>query len=319
MLLFKKWLITLSIVAFITVQGIGAQSSAFLGVFGTYPFSHDSTETTSGKLGARGNISYRSLLGSLGYINMTAYGEASYNPLESELSDYSAVNVESIWYVSSNEIELALGAEFSFLGNDDITSYWSPAWELTYRINRGRRSISPFVTYTGYATSTQLFNGIQLGITHAPQVEFEYSVAAGGGIDTYPDSVQTDALASIMVEINGLSGYLLSWQVQSISTYRKSMETSREGFSGTISAQTIITPSQLYQFQISSAWHWEYLTVSEQWASTLEFSTRVDAAISERVYGYIAPSAMFSQLQNPTDLLWNVFLTAGVDIGLGSW
>lgn len=88
---------------------------------------------------------------------------------------------------------------------------------------------------------------------------------------------------------------------------------------GTISAQTIITPSRLLQFQISPAWHWEYLTTSEQWNLELEISTRADVAIFEHIYGYIAPSAVFSQLQDSEGPLWDVRLTAGVDIGLGSW
>jgi hypothetical protein len=315
----KKWLIICSIVVFVTVQSIGAESSAFIGVLGDYLFSNDPLDTTSGEFKVRGNIDYRSLLGSLGYLKMTAYGEASYNLTASNLSDYIAAKMDSMWYLDANELDLALGAEFSFSGIDDTAPYWSPDWELTYRINRGRRLLNPYVSYRGYATSTQLFNGIQLGIAHAPQVEFEYSVAVEGGIDTYRDAAQTDLLASIIFKMNGLSGYTLSWQVQSSATYRWSADNTREGILGTISAQTIITPSRLLQFQISPAWHWEYLTTSEQWNLELEISTRADVAIFEHIYGYIAPSAVFSQLQDSEGPLWDVRLTAGVDIGLGSW
>lgn len=315
MRLFNKGLIVLGIIALATVHGIGAQSSVFLGAFGDYAYT-DSPPAHSGEIGIHGNFDYRSLIGSAGYFNLTAFGEISIDPTDSASSDYLAVDAHGLWYVGDNDVELTLGSESSFTGYDGYDAYWSPHWELAYHIQRGRTSINPSITYSGYATSTHVSHGAQVGITRAPKVELEYSVAAGGGIDTYADAGQTDLFASLTYSVNGLSGYFLSWNVLGTSTYRSSDDIDREGFSGSLSAQATLTPSSTLQVRFSPTWYWEYLTASSQWNQGWDISARADVAISEHVYCYAGPSLVVGRMLDPADAHWSVHVTAGVDVSL---
>ena len=137
MRLFNKGLIVLGIIALATVHSIGAQSSMFLGAFGDYAFT-DSPPAHSGEIGIHGNFDYRSLIGSAGYFNLTAFGEISIDPTDAVPSDYLAVDTHGLWYVGDNDVELTLGSESSFAGYDGYDAYWSPHWELAYHIQRGR-------------------------------------------------------------------------------------------------------------------------------------------------------------------------------------
>jgi hypothetical protein len=315
MRLFNKGFIVLGILVFAFVQSISAQPTVFLGAFGDYAYT-DYPTTHSGDIGIHGNFDYRTLIGSVGYFNLTAFGEISIDPTDSAFSDYLAVDAHGLWYAGDNDVEVTIGSESSFAGYNGYEAYWSPHWELAYRIQRGRTSINPRITYSGYATSTHISHGAQLGITRAPKVELEYSIALGGGIDTYTDTNQTDVFATLNYAINGLSGYFLSWNVLGSSTYRASKDSEREGLSGSLSAQATLTPSSTLQLRFSPTWYWEYLTSAEQWDQGWDISARADVAVSGHVYCYAGPSVVIGRMMDPNDAPWSVQLTAGVDVSL---
>lgn len=301
----------LMIVFFISLLPLEAQSSAFVGIFSDY-------ETTSEKMGAgaRGSYDYRTSLGSFGYLKITSFGELSYDFSSSDISDQFSADIENIWFMNEDELAISFGSQFSLSGYGDDAPYITPDWELAYRIFRGYRLLNPRFSYFGYASESQLFNGFQIGFEHAPEIEFSYNLALGGGLDSYYNANQPDVLASLSWGIHGLVGYSMNWDVRGNATYRASQDDTREGFSGGVSGQVTVTPSLWFQVYFSPSWHWSYLTSSKSWDMSVEFATRADFAINNRFYLYVNPTITMDNIQNPANTVGSTTITIGVDIGL---
>lgn len=295
----------------IVIFPISGQSSAFVGVFGDYE-----TATEAVGAGIQGSYDYRTSVGSSGYLKFTTLGELSYDFPSSDISDLFSVDIENIWFMDEDELAISLGSQFSLSGYDGTTAYFTPDWDLTYRIFRGYRSVNPSFSYYGYATDSQLYNGVQIAIEHAPKVELSYDLSLGGGLDSYYDANRPDFLMNLATGIHGLVGYSINWDMWGETSYRFSDEDTREGFYGSIAGQLMVTPSRLFQVYLAPAWYWSYLTVTETWDMSIEIAARADLALEDSIYLYFGPSFTMDHIQDSPQLETSAAITIGIDVGL---
>lgn len=306
-----KFGLALIITMILATLPLAGQSSAYVGVFGEYL-------TTQGSVGSgvQGSYDYRTSLGSVGYLKFSSLGELSYDFSTSEISDFFSVDIENMWFIEDNELAITAGSQFSFSGYGDTAAHFSPDWDVTYRIFRGYRKVNPNFSYFGYASESQVFNGVRVGMEQAPKVEFSYDLSLGAGVDSYFDTPSPDIPITLSGGINGLVGYTINWDLWGRTSYRISEEDMRQGFSGSVAGQMMFTPSRLFQVYLAPAWYWSYLTGSESLDMSVEIATRADLALEDSLYLYVGPSFVMDHIQDSAQLETSMAITIGLDIAL---
>ena len=304
----NRHLISLSLVLLVILSPLRAQTSTFVGILGTLDVPSNQIN-----LGARGNIEYRTQVDTLGSLKISSYGEVLYNTEQQSFTDMLTAGIESIWYLHDDELLASLGSQFSLLGNEDSNPYWVPDWNISYHMFRGYRSYNPFISYSGYATKSQIYNGIQLGFSYSPRVELTYTLAAEGGFDSSFDSNQQDTIASLEFAISGLVGYYMNWEIGADVTWRESSDVTQEGLNISLAGNTTLAFSRWLQVQIAQNFRGTYVSHTRIWEMAAELIVRVDTAISNHIYLYASPTITFSNLLDsatPT-----MIFTLGVDVG----
>jgi len=306
----------LLVVFLILNQLIWADSSAFIGAFGNYQYSDDTSVVTHTKnVGIHGNFDFRTLIKENGFVRASLYGKVIYDPTAIMFNDLIAADFDGVWYGNNGELSISAGSEFSLGGYMGSLPYWKPVWEASYQIQRGYRAINPYFTYLGSAEGQQLFTELRIGFSHVPIIEFSYFAAAGIGFDSDFSTSETDTVANLLMTMNGLSGYLLNWTVQGSASYRWSSDANEEGFSGYVSAQCTVSPNNVFQIQISPLYYWEYNTSTHMWDRYLKATLRADVVVTEHVYSYLKTSVTIEGLADASPYPLGIEATAGIDIG----
>ncbi|MDD2406792.1 MAG: hypothetical protein PHU24_10090 [Sphaerochaetaceae bacterium] len=314
----KTWcLVLMCSLMVLPVHTITAEMSTFIGVFTDYAVIDDTTTLDQQvSVGAQASIDVRTLLGSSAYLGLSSYARFSYNPISSEWMDYVSVMADGALFVDPGEIRLSIGSDLSYDSSDPSSVLFRPMWDATFSMDRGYRTIHPFFTYYGYVDDSAMYNGIQLGMQHTPIVECDYSLAALAGITTYTDAIDKDIAAGLRFSINGLAGYVLSWNVNATTTYTWSSDPSKEGVGGAISLNIRITPTKIFQLLIGPHLDWTFLTSTGSWHTDAQITVRSDVAITEDLYWYVESSAAAGLQYISGAIPWTVHITTGVDFSL---
>lgn len=306
----KKWLLITGIALIAHSGALFAETSAFVGTFASF-----GTPSQEVGIGARGNIDYRTMLSSIGFLKISSFAEVSYDFTSKTLSDQLSAAIQGTWFVGDDDVSVSVGSRASFSGYAGEDSYWIPDWEIAYRMFRGHRDVNPYLSYTGFATDTSHFHGLNLGFRHTPHVEFTYGMAIGGGIESIFGIETPDYLVSLSGNLEGLVGYTVSWQLQGEVTYRDSSDSTNEGFSGEITGQLTATPSKRYQFHIAPTWYQTYLLATHQWEIAIDLAARMDMTLAEQLYVHVSPIVSWDHLQDRSATTTALRLTVGLDMG----
>lgn len=306
----KKWFIITGLAMIAHSGTLFAETSAFAGTFASF-----GTPSQEVGIGARGNFDYRTMLGSIGFFKISSFAEVSYDFTAKNLSDQLSATIQGTWFVGDDDVSVSVGSRASFSGYAGEDSYWIPDWELSYRRFRGHRKVNPYISYTGFATDTLHSHGLSLGFRHAPQVEFTYGMAIGGGLESTYGIKEPDYLVSLSWILEGLVGYTVSWQLQGETVYRDTPDNTDEDISSEITGQLTVTPSRRYQFHIAPTWYQTYLLATHQWDTAIDLATRMDMTVAEQLYVHVSPIVSWEHLQDRSATTTAFRLTVGLDMG----
>jgi len=181
-----------------------------------------------------GLIGWRTKLGSASYFALNASAELNNYLYSSPVSsDSENLEMEASFPIGPNRLDVMAGLGASLLGTVTASAYARPDWQIKYRLEPGRRKLSPFIAYKGYYlyqhidTDDALYQGVEIGFVYRPSVRLGYQTSLEGGWEGWLESAlydsagnttsdkRNDLLLKANGQLQGLVGYFVSWQLGS--------------------------------------------------------------------------------------------------------
>jgi hypothetical protein len=179
-----------------------------------------------------------------GYISALIDGEG-YITNGSLVQDTELIHLASVFPVFDNKMELNLKFSSSISGINNFATYFQPAWEWKYRFMLDRKKTKSEIynptefwfNYMGHLLSQpseigdNFFEGVRLGFSSTPSIDFEFDLSLGGGWKYWHDYPVYDVTAALSNNkrydlifdlkgmFSGLWGFYADWKLMGVVKY----------------------------------------------------------------------------------------------------
>ncbi len=273
------------------------------------------------EFGLGGSLGYRFPVGEDGYtlIDAASYltGLRSAAVSGGVPYDYSYLGVSTSLPAGNNRIELTGSAEASLLGAAEEVLYLFPAWELSYRFERGRRKIRPYLAYAGSfryeesGTGGYFASGARTGFEYSPKIEIRLDLETGAYLEYYTDQEgddgndRQDLLLNTKLSLDLLPALFWEILLEPSISWRSSSASAESTIGAKLPGTLRWSPGREYSFQldasVSQVYHQETAIINV----TGQASLRIDKTIQESFFLYLEGGG-----GNSID----PYLRAGIDI-----
>lgn len=319
----KKLLMILFVI--FVIQGNAAvhaeKPTVVTGIFGEYSVHSDEMEGTA-DFGMHGLFSYRTLLANNGYASVEASALLSGLVPDADRNDFGNIHVLISTPAGNSRLEISGGLAASLAGIDDVDRFFLPEWQVLYRLERDRRSIRPYGSYSGYffadaqETGSRYYNSIEAGVMHTPSVEFEYRGSIHTGFEQWVNEDRRDLVSGLNLQLHGLLGYFMNWKLAGDAECRTSTDESQNRVMGAFTAEFGWSPNRRFAAAVSTELAQEFFLESKARDHTLTHALRMDYMAADKIYLFAENEVSWENPFGNGFDTWGSQLKAGIDISM---